>query len=1396
MPAQKRKSSLADQLVKRRRVEQKCSVMSASKKKSHCSSKSADTKQRPAHTRDSARKQSNPTRQVMSLSRKAISSCSQPSCRSKEQKQSSQIKTTLRKNPSKQLPKAKIETKKKVMKTVEKQTSKKTVRPVHKKTTKAALKKASFGQASSEDKNAVAKREKSTSDNKNCSTRAFNMKNKSSVVKHFRNSDRTALSNSRSEQVHLKQDAKNRIPKKNNVLLPTRSSLRQAIQKSQKLVSTEPASLENVPLPAKSLDKTVKEVTGAVQSTAKDVVPCQTETQTVKHHTDLSNPLAVADLSQKIEKSIIKPVERATRTENTMQNEKSRRSLSQKDGSDLLEGAQHVGKNKTSKTLPDKGLTQNSQRKCLPNKGSRSKSVPSLRASDKKSAKGVATVKLKTDPVQQKSEQDQDKGAVKTNSVKYNKTERKKKEMLDARSIKASEGDRKKKAYRKLKNVECKNESASADVKKNTKKEKVETKSCKKKSKSELLECQDQKASNKSSQKKGEQITENKQDSEPPDSRKKKVKQKLISSHNQKEKLKVSSKQKSFLESKKKLKHGTVCSAVAQVTPPEESENQLKSKQPSILELCEEIADEIESDTVEVKKDVAKVEEPKDKKEDEEKPSESDKSEIHNELPKEVGQGSQSHRFFTSKSLLILKKELIESMNRRRSKAYKDHSWSKIKHLKTSHVNHINTSNHSVSPKPGIVPKWLLSLKQDSQMVIEEMGSEAKVNTEECTANSLADGSKKVKPHKPPQDDVPDERTHYLRPAIIQLLKEFQELDEQTEESAPDANFCLRLDSSPENSPLKSSEGLSPLKQAKTVSNSASYVSRHFSINQAKSGPSTVQPESSPLKQFKRGAGNAPQEPTVPREVIKGHEHKSPVLSLPSKGKEELESTLKKSLSPKDSKTESQDVSQGPLFPRQTSRESKDALQELDDLRQTQREQEVSPPLLPLPNQVESEPKNTFQGLPQAKHNESKEEPHESSLPKQANKDSEDALQGQSAAKQIKQESDNALQKLSPVKQIKRRLDCANQELSPPKQAKKETEAAQAKQAEKDLDNLCQEPSAPKPAKSESETVSEEPISKKKAKSNVGNGQKKTPLPKETKKEVEDAIKDLSPKHMSSKVTNSNASEKTKSVPLEQHSVTKSSAMPSDASIQKEIKRLKELEDDDQQLTIDAGQKRFGPVTCSICGMLYTASNPEDETQHLLFHNQFVSAVKYVGWKKERILAEYPDGKIIMVLPDDPKYALKKVEEIREMVDNNLGFQQAPLRFPSKTKSLLFISNDKKVIGCLIAEHIHQGYRVIEESRVEENTDRDGSLFERQRAWCCSTVPEPALCGISRIWVFSVMRRMRIASRMIDCLRSNFIFGSYLGKEEIAFSDPTPDGKSFATWYCGTPQFMVYNFIS
>lgn len=42
------------------------------------------------------------------------------------------------------------------------------------------------------------------------------------------------------------------------------------------------------------------------------------------------------------------------------------------------------------------------------------------------------------------------------------------------------------------------------------------------------------------------------------------------------------------------------------------------------------------------------------------------------------------------------------------------------------------------------------------------------------------------------------------------------------------------------------------------------------------------------------------------------------------------------------------------------------------------------------------------------------------------------------------------------------------------------------------------------------------------------------------------------------------------------------------------------------------------------------------------------------------------------------------------MVDSDLGFQQVETKCPSQTKTFLFISNDKKVGGCLIAEHIQE----------------------------------------------------------------------------------------------------------
>lgn len=44
----------------------------------------------------------------------------------------------------------------------------------------------------------------------------------------------------------------------------------------------------------------------------------------------------------------------------------------------------------------------------------------------------------------------------------------------------------------------------------------------------------------------------------------------------------------------------------------------------------------------------------------------------------------------------------------------------------------------------------------------------------------------------------------------------------------------------------------------------------------------------------------------------------------------------------------------------------------------------------------------------------------------------------------------------------------------------------------------------------------------------------------------------------------------------------------------------------------DAGQKQFGATTCSSCGMVYSADNPEDNFQHTQFHQRFLDSIKFV----------------------------------------------------------------------------------------------------------------------------------------------------------------------------------------
>lgn len=219
----------------------------------------------------------------------------------------------------------------------------------------------------------------------------------------------------------------------------------------------------------------------------------------------------------------------------------------------------------------------------------------------------------------------------------------------------------------------------------------------------------------------------------------------------------------------------------------------------------------------------------------------------------------------------------------------------------------------------------------------------------------------------------------------------------------------------------------------------------------------------------------------------------------------------------------------------------------------------------------------------------------------------------------------------------------------------------------------------------------------------------------------------------------------------------------------------------ENQMIMDAGQKTFGAIQCKECQLVYHAKEPEDELLHVKFHESFQDVLKFAGWKKEKVIRRYSLGRYVIVIqPNDPAYCWNKVHSVlKNVVDNELGFSEIGIRNLDATKVYFYIA-DKKIVGVLVAEGIGRGYRML-------------AATEAGAGKCCSSEPEPVVCGISRIWTLASYRRHKVATRLLDVMRSEFVYGKFVSHDEMAFSDPTENGLAFAQSYTKRTDFLVYN---
>ncbi|XP_042446296.1 protein CHROMOSOME TRANSMISSION FIDELITY 7-like [Zingiber officinale] len=267
------------------------------------------------------------------------------------------------------------------------------------------------------------------------------------------------------------------------------------------------------------------------------------------------------------------------------------------------------------------------------------------------------------------------------------------------------------------------------------------------------------------------------------------------------------------------------------------------------------------------------------------------------------------------------------------------------------------------------------------------------------------------------------------------------------------------------------------------------------------------------------------------------------------------------------------------------------------------------------------------------------------------------------------------------------------------------------------------------------------------------------------------------------------------------------------------------------QYHLELGQSDFLLRSCSVCGMMYACGDESDEKLHRDFHKKYYEGIQFKGLRDERVVsASSGDNcRILLVVDGDPPSHRRKVKEVLTIMEKELGFSDGQL-LNKQCKVYLFISS-YRVVGCLVAESIRMGHRVIENSASRKHTDHNNTYSDKMcqnlerkgpilqfggisfkrvvikrsdgknkasidecetGAVLCEEESVPALCGFRGIWVVPSQRRKQIASRLLDAARQSFSPSRILEHSQCAFSPPTSSGRALASRYCSGSAYLIY----
>ena len=183
--------------------------------------------------------------------------------------------------------------------------------------------------------------------------------------------------------------------------------------------------------------------------------------------------------------------------------------------------------------------------------------------------------------------------------------------------------------------------------------------------------------------------------------------------------------------------------------------------------------------------------------------------------------------------------------------------------------------------------------------------------------------------------------------------------------------------------------------------------------------------------------------------------------------------------------------------------------------------------------------------------------------------------------------------------------------------------------------------------------------------------------------------------------------------------------------------------------------------------MLYSTVSENDREAHRLFHRAKTGKFKItISATMEVVYTKPTNPSHQIVLLGKKDLAKEKIRNLLDMVDRELQLGDHSDGSKENEKIFVFLV-DKVGVGVIRVEKIENAFRLTETSiaselRTSEEDDLNadavsisnvGSNSDKVDILRYSKRPEPAMLGISRIWIRGEFKRQGIASLLLDTAR-------------------------------------------